>query len=277
MANAVLAGIKLVVFDVDGVIFDIVEAIRDTVVEGLEKYHLKADLQDAMQDISGVMELAQSMPIPQIILNAKELLEVPLLEGFTILKKLRIAVSFYSKYRERKDKIHLFPGIEATIKGLVQQGYKLAILSNNKRSYVVDALQKEGLDTYFENIIGFNEVTKTKPDPEGLLKILELEGVSAEETLFIGDMITDIQTGNNAQVKTIAVASGLCEKSKLEAQNPYQLVNNILELQVLFRMLKSFLLVRIIEGYDSRIYLLHPLEKNPFEIFGKGIMPKFMD
>ena len=102
MANAVLAGIKLVVFDVDGVIFDIVEAIRDTVVEGLEKYHLKADLQDAMQDISGVMELAQSMPIPQIILNAKELLEVPLLEGFTILKKLRIAVSFYSKYREKK-------------------------------------------------------------------------------------------------------------------------------------------------------------------------------
>ena len=61
-----------------------------------------------MQDVSGVMELAQSMPIPQIILNANEFLNVPFFDGFTVLKRLRIAISMYSKYRERKEQCQCF-------------------------------------------------------------------------------------------------------------------------------------------------------------------------
>jgi pyrophosphatase PpaX len=139
----------------------------------------------------------------------------------------------YSKYRERKEQCQLFPGIDEIIKDLSNKGFKLAILSNNKRSYLIESLQKYGLDKYFDNILGFNEVSKTKPDPEGLLKILEIEEVSANEALFLGDMITDIQAGKNAEIKTIAIASGLCEKSKLEAQEPYQIVNNTLELKAI--------------------------------------------
>lgn len=234
MPTAVLEKIKLVVFDVDGVILDIIDAIRQSVAEALEKYKIQASLQDTMQEASRVMELAQTMPIPQIILNSKELLDIGAFADLTVLKKLRIAASIYSRFRTLKDQCKLFPHIEEVILGLHAKGYKLAILSNNKKSYVQEALKKQNLDQYFSLIIGFNEVTKTKPDPEGLLKILEEFKIKAENALFIGDMMTDIQCGRGATVKTIAVASGLTEKSKLEGEKPFLLVNNIAELKTAF-------------------------------------------
>jgi HAD superfamily hydrolase (TIGR01509 family) len=234
MSPNVLDNVKLVIFDVDGVIFDIIDAIRETVKEGLEKYQIKANLQDAMPEIARVMEMAQTIPIPQMILNAKELLDIKIFEGFTVVKRLRIAVSIYSAYRAKKENCQLFTGIDDIIKGLSAKKYKLAILSNSKKSYVLDALQKKDLAKYFNNILGFNEVTKTKPDPEGLLKILQLENVKPEEALFLGDMMTDIQAGRGAKIRTIAVASGLTEKAKLEGEHPFAVVDNIPNLKQLF-------------------------------------------
>lgn len=232
--STVLQNTKLVIFDVDGVIFDIIDAIRETVKAGIEKYQLKANLQDAMMEVARVMEIAQTMPMPLLIYNGNELLDIKLLEGFTLLKKLRIAVSMYSDFRQRKEKCTIFDGMEEIIKGLANKGMKLAILSNNKRSYVLEALQKRDLAKYFQNILGFNEVSKTKPDPEGFLKILQLEGMKPDQAIFLGDMITDVQGGRNANIRTIAVASGLCEKAKLEAEKPFALVNNVAELKKLF-------------------------------------------
>jgi phosphoglycolate phosphatase len=232
--SEILNGIELVIFDVDGVIFDIVDAIHDTVKEGIEKYELGSNVEDAMVEIFPLLEIAQSIPVPELVLNSKEILDISLFEGMTVLRRLRIAASFYGSFRKRKDSCELFDGIEDVIKGLAKKKMKMAILSNNKRSYVIDALKKQKLEGYFKNIFGFNEVSKTKPDPEGLLKILELEGVSPEKALFIGDMKTDLEAGKNANVKTIAVASGLTAKEKLIAENPYKIVDDIRGLQKLF-------------------------------------------
>ena len=54
------------------------------------------------------------------------------------------------------------------------------------------------------------------------------------ETIFIGDMGTDIQAGKNAGVRTIAVSSGLMSREKLEMEHPDYLVTSILNLKDLF-------------------------------------------
>ncbi len=230
----VLHGKELVIFDVDGVIFDIIEAIRETVKVGIEKYDLKSRPQEAMQQVSHLLEVAQSMPIPKMILQSKELFDIPLFGEMTVLKRLRIAASFYGDFRTRKDECGIFPGIDEIILGLKKAGYKLAIFSNNKKSYVLEALRKHDLQGNFAQILGFNEVSKTKPDPEGLLKILELENVPAEKAVFIGDMVTDIKAGKAANVDTIAIASGLVARDKLEKEAPAKVVANTQELKSLF-------------------------------------------
>jgi HAD superfamily hydrolase (TIGR01662 family) len=227
MSPGFLAPTKLIIFDVDGVIYDIIDAIRDSTREQLEKHQLKVNFQSAMEDVSHVLEIAQAMPIPQLILNGKEVLDVPLFTGMSVLMRLRIAGSIYTGFRVRKEKCGLFPGIKELIAELHSRGYKLAILSNNKRNYVLDALEKTDLQKYFKTILGFNEVSKNKPDPEGILKILEIEHVTPEQTLFIGDMPSDILAGKRAGIRTIAVASGLSTREKLENEKPTQIVSDI--------------------------------------------------
>ena len=95
-----------------------------------------------MEQVFPLLEIAQSLPIPELILNSKELFDIPLLEGLTVLKKLRIGASFYGSFRKKKQSCQLFEGIEEVIKGLSKKGIKLAILSNNKRSYVLEAFWK---------------------------------------------------------------------------------------------------------------------------------------
>jgi len=229
----VLDGVKLVIFDVDGVIFDIVDAIRETVEEGIEKYKIKTETQDAMRQVAHLLEVVQSIPFPQIILNSYDLLNIDMLNQYTLLTKLRIAASFYSNFRAKKESCDLFPGIEDLIKGLNKKGYKLAILSNNKKSYVIEALEKRQLTKYFDEILGFNEVEKTKPDPEGLIKIMQKFNVKPEQCIFIGDMVTDILAGRAAKIKTIAVSSGLVAKEKLINETPNVIVNDIIELKAM--------------------------------------------
>ena len=222
-----LENINLVIFDMDGVIFDIVNAVRETVKRGIEKYKLNTNFQDAMQQVSHLLEIAQSLALPEMVLQSKELFDIPLFGDITVLQRLRIAASMYSDFRELKEQSGLVPNIDSVIKQLVEHGKKLVILSNNAKVNVEEVLKKFDLEQYFSDIIGFNEVSKTKPDPEGILKILEQEKIPSENTLFIGDMVSDCQAGAAANVKTIIISTGLVAKDKLVEARPFKLVENV--------------------------------------------------
>lgn len=47
-----------------------------------------------------------------------------------------------------------------------------------------------------------------KPKPGNILKIMETYGLNKEELIFIGDSPTDLQAGENAGIKTIALKTG---------------------------------------------------------------------
>ena len=230
-----LENIKLVIFDYDGVLYNMIEPLRITVQEGVEKFHLKSNgLNEDMREIFHVLEFALNRSVADQILDSKEMLDIKLLEGIPQLKRLRIATWFYGNFRERTQEPLLFEGVQDLIVALNQKKIKLTILSNSAKKYIIITLNQYKIDNYFSTILGAAEVTKVKPDPEGLLKILEIEGVKAENALFLGDMLSDINAGKNAGIKTIAVASRFVTEERLTAANPYALVHDILELQTLF-------------------------------------------
>ena len=233
----VLKGIKLVIFDYDGVLYNMIEPLRETVIKGTEKYKLQSSgLQEDMVEIFHLLEFALTRTVADQILDSKEMLDINLLKGIPHLKRLRIATSFYGEFRERTKEPLLFDGVEDLIKKLDKKGIKMAILSNSAKKYILTTLEQYKLKNYFSTILGAAEVRKVKPDPEGLLKILEIEKVKPKEALFIGDMISDTDAGKNAGIKTIAIASGILPEEKLAAQNPFALVHNIIELQQFFNL-----------------------------------------
>ena len=139
----------------------------------------------------------------------------------------------FNKYKDAESTI--FEGIDDLISKLAKK-VKLAILTNNKSQYAEEVLEKFNLSKYFERIVGFNEVTEVKPNPEGILKILDKWNLKPSEVIFIGDMTTDIDAGKAAKVKMVCVASGLAKKNTLLEHNPDILVDNTENLIKLFNV-----------------------------------------
>ena len=68
-------------------------------------------------------------------------------------------------------------------------------------------------------ILGAQKDIKHKPDPQGALLILENMSLSNEEVLYVGDSETDVQTGRNANLKTVGCAWGYRGEQVLKKEN----------------------------------------------------------
>ena len=225
----------LIVFDNDGVILNIVEAVRQASHDGIEKFKIEKNPDEALAEIASLIEKVQAIPIPKTILNAKEILNPSFLEkDATVLKRMEIAIYIYSKYRKYFSDAVLYDGVKKTLDYLKEKGKKIAMLTNNRSSSAKKTLEKLGVVNYFNPLIGFEEAKKLKPEPDGLLKILEMEGIKPEKALFIGDMTSDIICGKRANVKTICVASGLVKKEILNQGGAFMVVDTMIELAQAF-------------------------------------------
>ena len=85
---------KGIIFDLDGVIFNISEAIEKAVDDSVEKYEMNSSVntEEIMEELAHLIEEIQNYPVPKILLNSYDLLEVKFLEGLSYFKKLRIAI-----------------------------------------------------------------------------------------------------------------------------------------------------------------------------------------
>ena len=76
-------------------------------------------------------------------------------------------------------------------------------------------------EIFGENVFDFaqgqQEQVPRKPDPAGVLRLLEEMLVTRDECLYVGDSEVDIQTGRNAGVRTISVTWGFRTREVLVA------------------------------------------------------------
>jgi phosphoglycolate phosphatase len=75
-----------------------------------------------------------------------------------------------------------------------------------------------GLSEYFFSIYGGDSFATKKPDPLGLETLMAEAGVTAAETLMVGDSDVDIRTARNAGVWTIGCSFGLAPETLHEAE-----------------------------------------------------------
>ncbi len=233
-----LKDIKLVIFDHDGIILDILDSVRKATIAAVNKFkEITAEPHEILEELAHLIEKIQTIPIPKMILKANELFNVSFIDDITILKKLEIGAFIYTKFKNDLKTAKIFEGIEELIRFLAKKNKKLAVLTNNKKSYAIETLKRLNVFNLFDekSILGYNEVKNIKPDPEGLLKILEINGIKDHnEAIFIGDMTSDAKAGRSANIRTICVYSGLSKKEALKQEKPFIFVNNTKELAQIF-------------------------------------------
>ena len=121
-----------------------------------------------------------------------------------------------------KDQCRSFVGDGARCLGVVQmldslkkKGIKIAVFSNKPHLQAIDVVESTFGKGYFDHIQGQSGEFPKKPDPEGLLWILDKLGVSPEEGIYIGDSDVDMKTGKAAGMFTVGAEWGFRTKELL--------------------------------------------------------------
>lgn len=114
----------------------------------------------------------------------------------------------------------LFPYVSNTLQYLKKRGIMMAVASSRSSQSLHEMLHELGIASLMSWVVGAEDVSNPKPNPDPVLNILQQSGISAHDTLMVGDMPVDIQMGAAAGVSTCAVTYGNADKNKLDAYKP---------------------------------------------------------
>ena len=119
-----------------------------------------------------------------------------------------------------------YPGIHELLRSLDAAGVKLAVASNKFQEGTETLMGRFFPDIHFVKILGNAPGLPLKPDPEVIR--LAMEAAGTREAVMVGDSATDIRTGHNAGIRSIAVTWGFRPRSDFGeadaiAENPGQL------------------------------------------------------
>ena len=98
---------------------------------------------------------------------------------------------------------------------LKSSGFRLGIATNDSESVAQSHLDSAGVLEFFEFIAGWDSGHGEKPHPGMLLAFCDATGIPPEETIFVGDSLTDLRAGRSAGMTVVGVLTGLAERSDL--------------------------------------------------------------
>ncbi len=174
--------IKCVVFDIDGTLIDTGEAI----ISSLQKV-LAEDLGRAYS----MDELCLAFGIPGAV--TLEQLGVNDIEG---------SLAKWIKYLDEfSDSMKIFEGIDDCLKRIKALDIKTGIVTSKSKEEFESNFIPFGLAKYFDYVVCADDTTKHKPNPEPILRLLEIAGNSAEDIVYIGDTKYDKECAEGAGVK----------------------------------------------------------------------------
>ena len=211
--------IKLLVFDKDGVILDliatwlpVVRAVTDYTIARLPASYdgpiTRADLLTVIgvDDETGIID-------PTGLFAAASFAEIRT-AWQAILPPDMISLNSDAAYKAKVESLvlELARGqtvakgdVKTPLTALHEAGFKLAVLTNDDTSSAKQNLKDLEIDHLFAPIIGANAGHGGKPEPHGLLHCCAANGVTVDETIMIGDTSADYGVAVNA-----AVADFIC-------------------------------------------------------------------
>ena len=97
----------------------------------------------------------------------------------------------------------ILPGINQLLSDLKTKGIKMAVCSASKNTDKV--LGPLGISGLFDVVVSGNDVTKSKPDPEGVRIAIRKLGVKAQNCVLVEDAFAGIVAGVAAETKTLGI------------------------------------------------------------------------
>ncbi|MCI7813655.1 MAG: HAD family hydrolase [Lachnospiraceae bacterium] len=215
---------KVCIFDLDGTLADTLVSIAYNANRALEAFGLPTHPVQKYRYFAGD--------------GADELIRRCLKESGD--EKLEYYTPVREIYREffREDclyEVKPFDGMVEALKGLKEQGVKIAVLSNKPHENSIKVVETLFGKGFFDYIQGQQVNIPRKPSPAGALHIAKMFGAQPCECLYFGDTNTDMKTGKSAGMKTVGVTWGFREKKELEENGADLLIDHPSEIADLIK------------------------------------------
>lgn len=186
---------QLIIFDFDGTLADTTATILST-------------YQAAIKEVGAE---------PRTDAECQATIGLPLKEGFKQLypdyseAEIERCVSTYREiFVGNKNRLipKLYPGVMPTLEKLYKLGIEMSVASSRSRWSLLEFCEDNHISRFFKLILGADDVIHAKPNPEPVMKILEILKKESTQAIVVGDMPVDIAMGKGAGCMTIGVTYG---------------------------------------------------------------------
>ena len=109
----------------------------------------------------------------------------------------------------------LYHNVEDFLKLLKQNNIKTSVCTNKMESLSVMLLEKLGVLNLFDYLVGGDTFKKNKPDPFPLLQICKKLEIDTNNSIMIGDSITDLRAGHAANMPVVLVDYGYTDDTSI--------------------------------------------------------------
>ena len=187
----------VVIFDMDGVIFDTERAILDCWLETSKKYPVDE-------------ALVRETFISCIGTNDAQTTEIYYKAFSGVLSEDNLKSLWeesYGLFRNRYEGkcLPIKPGVNEILEYLKHQGIRTGLATSTRKTTAERELRDAHLLQYFESIIGGDSVRISKPNPEIYLLACENMGVNPTDAIAIEDSFNGIRAAHAAGMRPVMV------------------------------------------------------------------------
>jgi len=185
-------GIKLAVFDMDGLIFDSETAFMEElkIVMAEHGYTLTEEIYKSTLGLNGK--------------KLKEIMAHHFGEDYPIFEMAKLARKGVTK-RAEEGRLGVKKGIIELLEYLYEKDIPMVVASSSFSEFIDMYLKYAGLRKYFKTITGGEEVPVSKPEPDIFIKACEKENISRENAVVFEDSPNGVNAALKAGIFTICM------------------------------------------------------------------------
>ncbi|MFT5875043.1 MAG: HAD superfamily hydrolase (TIGR01549 family) [Clostridium sp.] len=198
-----------IIFDVDGTLLD----TEIAVLSSLQKL-----VSEELNNNYSFEELRFALGIPgEVALNKL---------GITNILECSEKWNVYLK--EYFHHVKIFDDIKESLIKLNEMGVSIGIVTSKTKEEFLNDFVPFGLSNYFKLVVCADDTEKHKPNPEPLLKFIELSEIDKSETIYIGDTKYDLDCALGAGIDFALALWGAKSSLGIDAnyilENPKQIL-----------------------------------------------------
>ena len=185
-------GQKVVIFDMDGVIFDSEQLVLDSWEKVGEKYGIP-DVGKILTDCIGTNKN-----------KTQEIVHAHYGKDFDYEKYSKEASFLFHEY-VRENGLPVKKGVRELLQYLKEEKIAVGLASSTRLAVVQEELKLTGLYDYFGVVVGGDQLKRSKPEPDIYLMACEKMGVLPENAYAVEDSYNGIRAAYSAGMMPIMV------------------------------------------------------------------------